>query len=392
MKNFIVAALLLSMAFPSCNPRKQNNMNIEFDWKRLPTLPAAKGQSQQPGLAGAITGLIGDELLIAGGSNFPDALPWLGGTKTYYNEMYSLNLQDTAAGWRREQSKLPEPMAYAACVSVNNNIYCVGGENSDNITSRVLKISRANDQWLVGEQTNFPVAVSNASISAIGDVIYVVGGLGNGQALSSFYAANTAENSLKWEKLPDIPVAFSHAVVVSQWDEREQCIYVLGGRNKTGILTEFFSAVWKYSPSDKRWSQVGDITNQTGDKMTLAAGTGGAYDRNYILLFGGDKGGLFNKTEDFIHRISVEKDHDRIKKLTNKKNSHLSSHPGFSRDVFLYNTKTNQCSVIEQMPFPAQVTTTAIRKGNDYIIPNGEIKPGVRTPEISWVKVVNKND
>ncbi len=367
-------------------------MNIEFDWKQLPSLPSADGQTSQPGLAGAITGLIADELLMAGGSNFPDTLPWLGGTKTYYDEIYSLNLKDTAAGWKLTESRLREPLAYASCISIGGEIYSVGGENRDGTTSQVFKISKKNEKFVIDRQTNFPIAVSNTGIAAVGRVIYVVGGITGGRAISSFYAANTADSSLTWEKLPDIPVALSHAVVLSQRDEHEPCIYVLGGRNKTGVLTEFFSAIWKYAPAEKKWSRVGDITNSNGGKITLAAGTGAAYGKNKILIFGGDTGELFNKTEDFIHRISIEKDGQRKRELIQQKNAHLSSHPGFCRDIFQFNTITGKCSDVGRMPYAAQVTTTAVRRGNEYIIPDGEIKPGVRTPEVTCVKVIAANE
>lgn len=35
-----------------------------------------------------------------------------------------------------------------------------------------------------------------------------------------------------------------------------------------------------------------------------------------------------------------------------------------------------------RLSFPAQVTTTAVKWGNEIVISTGEIKPGIRTPDV----------
>ncbi len=50
------------------------------DWSDATQLPSQSGKPH-PGLAGAVTGIHNNILLIAGGANFPDGLPWEGGKK-----------------------------------------------------------------------------------------------------------------------------------------------------------------------------------------------------------------------------------------------------------------------------------------------------------------------
>ena len=50
--------------------------------------------------------------------------------------------------------------------------------------------------------------------------------------------------------------------------------------------------------------------------------------------------------------------------------------------MLLYNTKEGKWSKTGEYPYPAQVTTTAVKWGNDIVVSNGEIKPGVRTPDV----------
>ncbi len=358
-------------------------MDLNMEFNNFPELIAGNGQLYQPGLAGPITGVISDYLIIAGGSNFPDSLPWLEGTKKYYDQVYFINTNNVDTGWKISNNKLSEPLAYSACITVNNEIFCVGGENQDGYTSRVITISRNAEGIVFQEQTKLPYALSNAGIANIDSKIYIVGGTGVNGALSSFYCSDTTSDSLYWTRLPELPVPLSHAVVVNQWDGNEYCIYVLGGRNKTGELTEFFSAVWKYSPAKNKWTKCGEITRRKNEPFSLAAGTGVAAGKNSILLFGGDHGKLFNKTENFINRISKENNAERKSELVKQKNLHLESHPGFDGVILHYNTLTNVCKPIGTLPHEAQVTTTAVKNNTMIFIPNGEVKPGTRTPKIT---------
>jgi len=62
------------------------------DWTRQPSYPLA------PGMAGIIAGTHGGVLIAAGGANFPDKMPWDGGKKIYYDEIFGLKPGETA--WR----------------------------------------------------------------------------------------------------------------------------------------------------------------------------------------------------------------------------------------------------------------------------------------------------
>ncbi|MEO8961086.1 MAG: hypothetical protein ABI325_04340, partial [Ginsengibacter sp.] len=67
---------------------------------------------------------------------------------------------------------------------------------------------------------------------------------------------------------------------------------------------------------------------------------------------------------------------------TEEKNALSIHHNGFYKGLLLYDAKRNKWTKTGDYPFPAQVTTTAVQWGNDIVISNGEIKPGVRTPNV----------
>src|SRR5215510_4111928 len=75
---------------------------------RLPDLP------ERLGVAGAFAGVANDSLLVAGGANFPDAPPWKGGKKTWYDTVYLL--PETNSEWK-VIGKLPRPLGYGVSIT-----------------------------------------------------------------------------------------------------------------------------------------------------------------------------------------------------------------------------------------------------------------------------------
>ena len=72
-----------------------NNINY-FSFYTLPNLPPNSGYTTQPGLAGPYTGIDDNVLIVAGGANFPDKLPWEGGAKVFYDEIFILKKNDAS--------------------------------------------------------------------------------------------------------------------------------------------------------------------------------------------------------------------------------------------------------------------------------------------------------
>ena len=114
----------------------------------------------------------------------------------------------------------------------------------------------------------------------------------------------------------------------------------------------------------------------------VSAGTGIAYDSDEVLILGGDKGETFSKEEKLNAAIKSETDEQKIKQLSKERIALLEAHPGFAGDVLLYNTISDEWEKLNSFPPGNPVTTTAIKWGDDIIIPSGEIKAGIRTPGI----------
>ncbi len=119
-----------------------------------------------------------------------------------------------------------------------------------------------------------------------------------------------------------------------------------------------------------------------GHVVGISAATSVAVGATYLLVISGDNGQTFSQVERFNKAIAEAKSETERQTLQEQKAKLLSNHPGFLKDVLLYNTITDQWHVLDQIPSVGQVTTTAIKWKNDVYIPSGEIRAGVRTPEI----------
>src|SRR4051794_17599179 len=83
----------------------------QVTWSELPSLPPAPGKKTQPGVASPFVGVSHGALFGAGGANFPEAPPWEGGAKTWWDTIFVLKAPD--ADWLTgERFRLPRPLAY----------------------------------------------------------------------------------------------------------------------------------------------------------------------------------------------------------------------------------------------------------------------------------------
>lgn len=356
-----------------------------FSLMEIPPLPPAAGEAVQPGLAGPVAGLSDDCVLVAGGANFPDGPPWKGGIKQYHDEIYLL--QKSAGGtskWHQPAALLPCTIAYPACVSTPSGIVAIGGENETGLLGTVFLISVRDGNIGIKNLPGLPVPVSSGGAAVIGSMVYFAGGLDNHGASAGFYCLDILTPQNGWKRLADLPVPLSHAVVVSQKDKSGECVYVIGGRNKTGLLSTFQSSIWKYVPAKNTWDHEGDVL-VNGQPVVLSAGMGIAAGKCSIVLFGGDRGIVFNKIEQI--NADIEKAAEAEKKaLMEQKDSMLTNHPGFLRDILVYNTLKKTWMEAGEIPVETPVTTTAFYLGGVVVIPSGEVRPGVRTPRVLGIE------
>lgn len=350
-----------------------------IEWSVAAVLPSVNGKDQ-PGLAGPVTGIINNYLLVGGGANFPEGLPWYGHKKQYQDEIYLFEKKKgSIVNASVSKQKLPEPVAYCANVMTPKGLVYIGGENEQGLSDKVVLIefNAVADELVFSDLPALPLLLTNLSATFYNHTIYVGGGNSTEGPSDKFFGLNLAMPGAKWQSLPGIPVKISFAVMVAQSNGDHDCIYLLGGRRKNGNgISDIFNTVYQFDIKNNRWTQKQSIP------FGVSAGIGVAYNADQILLLGGDKGETFSKEEQLNAAIKSATSDQVIKQLTKERIALLEAHPGFTGEVLLYNTNKDEWEKLNSLPPGSPVTTTAIKWGDDIIIPNGEIKAGVRTPKI----------
>ena len=91
----------------------------------------------QKGVSAAYAALIDDNLLVAGGCNFPDKLGFEGGKKVFYDEILLFN--KTQNQWQTI-GKLPEAAAYGVSVAISDGYLWIGGQTATHSLATCHKV------------------------------------------------------------------------------------------------------------------------------------------------------------------------------------------------------------------------------------------------------------
>jgi N-acetylneuraminate epimerase len=366
----------------------QKMQHYSLKWDVAAELPADSGQQNSLGIAGPVTGIHKGVLFIAGGANFPDAMPWQGGKKKYYKNIFAYILKNRKLVPLKKSFTLPLHIAYPACCNTPKGVLYAGGENENGISDKVwlMMWDDKTKEIIFKTLPSLPFPVSNAAATLIGNTVYLAGGETVANTSTQFLCLDLSNISAGWKKLADIPQPVSHTVITAAVNKTGDKIYLCGGRkkNSNGVST-LYNNVFEYDVAANSWEEKKTMP------YALSAGTGIMVNANNIILFGGDKGIVFNKTETLISAINAETDAVKKQALIEKKNKLQSEHPGFSKEVLQYNIKKDTWEIIDTIPFDTPVTTTAVKWKSGVIIPSGEIKAGVRSPKILAVKIQQKN-
>jgi len=358
--------------------QKTKITNVE--WKKAAQLQNADG-SLSLGFAGPINGVSNSALIVAGGANFQDKMPWEGGKKHYSDEIHVLEKTGDDFHWNKKVTNtLPEPIAYPGNTTTNKGIVYVGGENENGLSNKAFILNWNADKNKVETKSlpDFPLAITNIALTHSGNIVYAIGGDEAKQSSDLVFSIDLNAEKPEWKSLTKLPFALANSVSVIQNDT----IYVIGGRTKTPSgISDLHNITLAFDLKKETWETRANICD--GKETTnFSAGAGVAVGNEYILILGGDNGTTFHKIETFLSQIAKASSEEEKAKLIAEKNILNTTHKGFYNAILLYNTHTNKWSKIGELPFLAQVTTTATIWDDKIVLSNGEIKPGIRTPDV----------
>jgi N-acetylneuraminic acid mutarotase len=391
---------------------------VRLDWDELPGLPPSAGQTKQPGVAGPFAGVHGDALIVAGGANFPERLPWEGGAKIWWDDVWVLEkLSSAKPAWVTKSAggeafKLPRRLGYGFSMSTADGVICAGGHDAERCYADVFMLSwDANAREL--RRITLPPMPEPLSFMAgalVDNTIYVAGGQTTMKVAvpsSVFWALDLSKRGrpaeFKWSVLPTWPgPPRILPVAAAQRSARGEEFFLFSGRRpQSGRATELLSDAYAFDPGARTWRRLPAIGDGARQGLSVMAGSAAAVGAGDVLVFGGDRGELYSELE--AHdlaiaalrtklapapangRAALERE---IESRLDAKRKLYDAHPGFAREVLAYDTRRDTWRTVGQSPVPPQVTTFAVPYGRSILIPSGEIKPGIRTPAINRVTPV----
>lgn len=369
------------------NASAQVKLNFSFKWENVASLPKTMDSANSIGYAGMISGFSNDIILVAGGANFPNKMPWEGGVKKFYDYLYLYKKGKDQINFINLQYKLPHPLAYATSYSYNNQIFIIGGENENGFSNKAFFIKIINEKVEFFNLPDLPFKVSNAMVTIKDDHIYVLGGESSNKTLNQFICLDLLNKEKGWQQLGNLPYSVSNAIVSKQKINNVEYIYLLGGRAKNlNGLSTFYNEIIRFDFQSKTWEKVSSLP------FPLAAGTGFQSSNSEIILIGGDQGITFNQVEKMINTINNEASNDIKEKLLLEKALIQSNHPGFINKVILYNSLNNNFTISDNIAGHIPVTTSGLLLEDKFYIFSGEIKPGIRSPYIHSFRLIKKNE
>ncbi len=318
-----------------------------IEWTALPPIP------DQEGFAAPFAGTHEGKLIVAGGANFPDAKPWDGGIKTWYDKVFVLDQPDGA--WR-EAGRLPRPLGYGVSLSVPEGVVCIGGSDAERHHADVfiMRLDGAGGP-VFDPLPPLPKPCANMSGALAGRVIYVAGGIEKPDATAALHTVWTLDLDRAadgWREIEPWPGSGRMLAAAGALDGS---FFLVGGAGLQADADgkperEWLRDGYRFTPGSG-WTRLTDapqISVAAPSPMPFVAGRG-------LLLIGGDDGS----------QLAVAPE----------------DHRGFPTGVFAYDPARDAWSRAGAIPLGLVTTPTTLWQSR-VVVPGGEKKPGTRSTEV----------
>lgn len=325
------------------------------------------------GVSAAFAGVVNNQMVIAGGSNFPEEPAAKGGKKQYYSSILA-----NQNGWWKLVGNLPDALAYGASAQTPDGLVCLGGQDSTGVATRnvylissVIKadvVTSATPLTITGEGETcisplpqLPEAMAECAAAYADGYIYVAGG-----RTSHFYRLAYPDGK-KWEQLADLP-----------GDLRVQPTAAIQ-KDGTGALT--FVLVGGYDPDKKTLSTTSLLYNMRTRAWTESApqpcgvlgAQASAMGASFVMVVGGVNDSIFTRA------IRGEYGEDYL--------THAPEWYKFRQNVLIYNLITDSWTELTGAAGLARAGAMLIPFEGKWVNVGGELMPGIRSGATHSIEV-----
>ena len=323
-----LSALAFSLFLLSCS-----------DGEKVVQMPSLDGI----GLSGLYAGRIGERLFVAGGCNFPDKPLTEGGKKAFHDEIWALGDN----GWDL-MGTLPEPSAYGAYFCSGDGLLIMGGANANGSLDKVWMLSTENG---VEELDPLPKPLEQAAWYTTGESLFLAGGLSNGEASLDVFEFKEGQ----WKVIGTLPRPIVQGVATMS----EDTLYIWGGFDPSA--KEAVTGACTLNLKTKEWSfRETDITF-VGSAPLDGYAVGGCNHQVFTTALSLSGDALLNYQ---LQAPDYYKFRAELLQFTDGGWTQIASSPHLAR------------------------AGAAVAFWQDGIVSiGGELKPGVRTPEVWMIKL-----
>ena len=238
---------------------------VQIEWSSGPEMPNPT--------AGGATGIIGDELIVAGG--------------TFWHTMQSkryvpwTQIYDITQGRWRLGPDLPSERAYAFSTVIGDALYALGGcgQDGEPRSDGFVLVQREKADYAWEHGPDLPVAANFQTGGVIGATIYCTGGANAdlSETYNAVYALDTRDHDAQWRELAAMP---GPPVTLMAGATCGGDLFVFGGYRVDTDPPDNTDNAWRYVVAEDRWERIRDLPFGARALSALAL------DERRLLIFG----------------------------------------------------------------------------------------------------------
>jgi N-acetylneuraminic acid mutarotase len=250
-------------------------------------------------------------------------------------------------------------VAYGVSFATEAGVVCAGGSNAREHFREVFTLSWTGNGIQTMPLPPLPRSMANGCGAVLGKTVYLAGGAETPEAtnaMKNFWALDLGEVEPRWKELSPWPGPARMLAVAAVMDG---AFFLVSGAELHGDANgkparRYLKDAYRFKPGDG-WKRIADLPRPAVAAPSPALAMGHA-----ILILGGDDG-------------------------SNVGFQPPNQHPGFSKTILAYTATNDSWIRFGDMPV-ARVTTPTSPWNGRWVIASGEVRPGVRSPEVWTVQ------